>query len=74
MYSWNPIRFFTDLKFGLELENDHKINFVDIIIHNKNSKILKSPIYWKSTITDNIICTIQFLPTPVNTHMQPSGF
>jgi len=28
---------------------------VDIISQNKNSKRLKSAIYWKSTITNNII-------------------
>jgi hypothetical protein len=44
----------------------------DIISHNKNSKRLKSAIYWKSTITDNIICTIQFLPTSMNTHAHPA--
>jgi hypothetical protein len=55
--------------FGLELEHDHKINFVDILTHNKNSKILKSPIYCKPTSTGNIISTKKFLPTPVNTHM-----
>jgi hypothetical protein len=45
---------------------------VDIISHNKNSKRLKSAIYWKSTITDNIICTIAFLPTSMNTHAHPA--
>jgi len=45
---------------------------VDIISHNKNSKRLKSAIYWKSNITDNIICTIQFLPTSMNTHAHPA--
>jgi len=30
---------------------------MDVIAHNKNSRRLKSAIYWKSTITD-IICTI----------------
>jgi hypothetical protein len=45
---------------------------VAIISHNKNSKRLKSAIYWKSTITDNIICTIQFQPTSMNIHAHPA--
>jgi hypothetical protein len=44
------------IKFTLEHENEHRINFLDITIHNKDNKLLFS-IYRKPTATDVIIPT-----------------
>jgi hypothetical protein len=42
--------------YTLENENEHRINFLDITIHNKDNKLLFS-IYRKPTATDVIIPT-----------------
>jgi hypothetical protein len=56
------------IKFTLEKETEHRINFLDITIHNTDSKLSFS-IYRKPTATDVIIPADSC--HPLNTNMQP---
>jgi hypothetical protein len=58
------------VKFSLEKEIDHHINFLDIKIYNNDNK-LSFGIFRKPTATDVIIPTDSC--HPLNTNMQPSG-